>query len=110
MAVPGHLASIVARSAPCRRDLIVNTAADPPANVPQAQQRSDRYRHSLTGAMAAALDRAAGHGEIHTDHLDGRAEVLAALAVAVNWTARAHSPAAAKQLARSAHGIVEDWS
>jgi TetR/AcrR family transcriptional regulator, transcriptional repressor for nem operon len=89
--------------------LIVNTAAEPGPGTPQVQRRVDRYRHALTEALSAALDRAVDAGEISPDQRPERAQVLAALAVAVNWTAKSSGAVAAQRLARAASAVIADW-
>jgi len=89
--------------------LIVNTSVERSPSTPQVQQRVGRYRNALAEALSAALSRAANAGEISAAGSAQRIDVLVALAVAVNWTARSSGGGAAQRLARSARAIVADW-
>jgi TetR/AcrR family transcriptional regulator, transcriptional repressor for nem operon len=89
--------------------LIVNTAAERAPGTPEVQRRVDRYRHALTEAMSAALNRAVDAGEIGPDRIAERVEVLTALAVAVNWTAKSSGAVAAQRLARAARAVTAEW-
>jgi hypothetical protein len=59
--------------------------------------------------MSAALARAVQAGEVGAAGRAHRVEVLVALAIAVNWTARVAGGRAAQQLARSARTVIAEW-
>jgi TetR/AcrR family transcriptional repressor of nem operon len=89
--------------------LIVTTSIEQAPATVEVRQRVDRYRHALARAMSAALARAVQAGEVGAAGRAHRVEVLVALAIAVNWTARVAGSRAAQQLARSARAVIGEW-
>lgn len=82
--------------------LIVRVAADPIANDPQVGQRIARYRTKLEAGFSAALSDAENTTE--------RSSTLAALAIAMNWTAQTAPAETTDALAASACALVNSWS
>ena len=71
--------------------------------------RLDRYRDHLAKGLSAALRRAVAQGGIAAATVGARAQLLVAMAVAINWSARASGPAAAQQLADAVRLQVQQW-
>lgn len=90
--------------------LVVNLTSEAPPGLDGLPERVDRYRRHLRDGFARALDRAEKLGEVTTGSRDDRADLLLALAVAVNWTSRAVSPHDAQRLAGSAKGLAQQWA
>ena len=88
--------------------LMVNVATQLSPMPPRVQERIDRYRTRLAGALRAALARARATGEIDAHEAEALADVLTALAVAVNWTARAGGTSPAQHVAESARRLIRD--
>jgi len=89
--------------------LVVNLVSELAQPSGQVQERMDRYRSRLAEAVTAALRAAAARRELPRCGLTGRAELLVALAVGINWTARAGGGRSADPLVRAVRDLLREW-
>ena len=87
--------------------LVVNTIVELPERNPAAEQQIQRYERMLLAGFTSALERTGNAEDTDVEH---RANVLLALAMAVNLHARNRDTAAVADTTASAHALIDAWT
>lgn len=87
--------------------LVVNTIVELPERDPAVEQQTRRYERILLAGFTSALGRT---GNAEDQDVEHRANVLLALALAVNLHARNRDAAAVAATTASAHALIDSWT
>jgi TetR/AcrR family transcriptional regulator, transcriptional repressor for nem operon len=87
--------------------LVVNTIVELAERDTAVELQIQRYEHMLLAAFTSALDRT---GTVESPDVEHRANVLLALAMAVNLHARNRDTAAVAATTASAHALIDTWA
>jgi AcrR family transcriptional regulator len=96
-------------AANARGCLMVNSVAELGSQDPVSSRLGAAYREGLRQAFAAALRQPAERGELASDQIQSRANVLASLVMGLFLTARI-DPVDAAEVCDSVAGEVRSWS
>jgi hypothetical protein len=87
--------------------LIVNTIVEPPERSSTVTEQVRRYEQMLLTGFTSALDRIDPTTSTEVEH---RANVLLALATAINLHARNGDTASVAATTASAHALIDAWA
>lgn len=90
--------------------MVINMMAEDGGNDTLITQRTQRYRQRVRAAIHQALRRAAAHGEIATEGLSERTELLFGIVLGLNIAVRGGADSAEiDRLMRGVHRQLEEW-
>lgn len=100
----------VRNATPAPGCLLANTMAEFGGRNGEVQRLLQRYLRELRGAFQAALERAAGQGEMDVANLQWRADLLVEAVLGVSLAARSGTPVAqVRRMVGATLSQVEEW-
>jgi len=89
---------------------MVNTMTELAGSDPAVVAQVDAYLERSRAALRAVLQRAANRGELRPARLEAKVDVVLALVLGINATARSGVPAGrVRAMLDAAHAQLDDW-
>jgi TetR/AcrR family transcriptional repressor of nem operon len=95
----------------CQGCFMLNSMIEFSSNVPEINQRAERYFEMLRAGFSRGLERSKANGSIQSDlNVEGMTEVLLSAALGLNATIRANvNHVAGDKMAGSIASMVREW-